>query len=214
MESVFTDAKKLHSLTMSRDLLSDDKHICFVTKARPLVNDTTLESFGQVCPNLQILDVSCTRLTNSCIGEVLRRCPAITRLNIYGLNISDVFGSYSDHSVLNLKTLEAQDTQFDGEGMAMIGNRRRNLQYLDIGNCKKVTDKGVMEVVRSCERLRDILMGGCEKVSASVVLQMVSARPSLSNIEPPYFDDLSEQMINKVLSFGCRLNAIRLRLSS
>ncbi|KAF7153598.1 hypothetical protein RHSIM_Rhsim01G0031800 [Rhododendron simsii] len=123
-------------------------------------------------------------------------------------------GSYSDHSVLNLKTLEAQDTQFDGEGMAMIGNRCRNLQYLDIGNCKKVTDKGVMEVVRSCERLRDILMGGCEKVSASVVLQMVSARPSLRNIEPPYFDDLSEQMINKVLSFGCRLNAIRLRLSS
>ncbi|KAF7152252.1 hypothetical protein RHSIM_Rhsim01G0030600 [Rhododendron simsii] len=178
------------------------------------VNDTTLESFGQVCPNLQILDVSCTCLTNSGIGEVLRRCPAITQLNICGLNILDVFGSYSDHSVLNLKTLEAQDTQIDDEGMAMIENRCRNLQYLDIGSCKKVTDKGVMEVVRNCERLRDILMGGCEKVSASIVLQMVSSRPSLRNIEPPCFDDLSEQMINKVLSFGCRLNAIRLWLSS
>ncbi|XP_058215219.1 uncharacterized protein LOC131326444 [Rhododendron vialii] len=179
------------------------------------VNDTTLENFGQVCPNLQILDVSyCTRLTNSGIGEVLRRCPAITQLNIWGLNISDVFGSYSDHSILNLKTLEAQDTQIDDEGMAMIGNRCRNLQYLDIGNCKKVTDKGVMEVVRNCKRLRDILMGGCEKVSASIVLQMVSSRPSLRNIEPPCFDDLSEQMIDKVLSFGCRLSAIRLWLSS
>ncbi|KAF7153840.1 hypothetical protein RHSIM_Rhsim01G0032600 [Rhododendron simsii] len=179
------------------------------------VNDTTLENFGQVCPNLQILDVSyCMRLTNSGIGEVLRRCPAITKLNIWGLNISDVFGSYSDHYVLNLKTLEAQDTQIDDKGIAMIGNRCRNLQYLDIGNCKKVTDKGVLEVVRNCQRLRNILMGGCEKVSASIVLQMVSSRPSLRNIEPPCFDDLSEQMINKVLSFGCRLSAIRLWLSS
>ncbi|KAI8570341.1 hypothetical protein RHMOL_Rhmol01G0027200 [Rhododendron molle] len=328
MENVFTDAKKLHSLTMSRDLLSDDKYICFVAKACPplkklklvglggwyseihgalkmllqacqstleeltligwpltdtcmgdlaqylsnltciyfygpfwltsvtfytltkscpsleilhmahtggqemdlsfpehknyrlrhldiseniWVNDTTLENFGQVCPNLQILNVSCcTRLTNSGIGEVLRRCPAITQLNIYGLNISDVFGSYSDHSVLNLKTLEAQDTQIDDEGMAMIGKRCRNVQYLDIGNCKRVTNKGVMEVVRNCERLRDILMGGCEKVSASVVLRMVSSRPSLRNIEPPCFDDLSERMIDKVLTFGCRLSAIRL----
>ncbi|KAI8570339.1 hypothetical protein RHMOL_Rhmol01G0027000 [Rhododendron molle] len=126
----------------------------------------------------------------------------------------DVFGSYSDHSILNLKTLKAQDTQIDDEGMAMIGKRCRNLQYLDIGNCKKVTDKGVIEVVRNCERLRDILMGGCEKVGASIVLQMVSSRPSLRNIEPPCFDDLSEQMIDKVSPFGCLLIAIRLWLSS
>ncbi|KAI8570214.1 hypothetical protein RHMOL_Rhmol01G0016500 [Rhododendron molle] len=65
-----------------------------------------------------------------------------------------------------------------------------------------------MEVVRNCERLRDNLMGGCEKVSASIVLQMVSSRPSLRNIEAPSFDDLSEQMINKFLSFGCRLSDI------
>ncbi|KAE9462600.1 hypothetical protein C3L33_05515, partial [Rhododendron williamsianum] len=138
------------------------RHLCISDNI--WVNDTTLENFGQVCPNLQILDVSyCTRLTNSGIGEVLRRCPAITQLNICGLNISDVFGSYSDHSVLNLKTLKAPDTQIDDEGMAMIGNRCRNLQYLDIGNCKKVTDKGVLEVVRNCERPRISIWVGVKK---------------------------------------------------
>ncbi|XP_058215240.1 uncharacterized protein LOC131326463 [Rhododendron vialii] len=102
------------------------------------LTDMTLKNFGQVCPNLQFLDVSaCMRLTNFGIGKVLRRCPAITQLNIHGLNISDVFGSCSNHCVVNLKTLEAQETQIDDKGMAMIGKRCRNLQYLNIRCCKK-----------------------------------------------------------------------------
>ncbi|KAE9462602.1 hypothetical protein C3L33_05513, partial [Rhododendron williamsianum] len=111
------------------------------------------------------------------------------------------------------------------KALALNKNIKNNLNSEDDGvdalasnlkELKKIVfkDKGVMEVVRNCERLRDIHMGGCEKVSASIVLQMVSSRPSLRNIEPPCFDDLSEQMIDKVLSFGCRLSAIRLWLSS
>ncbi|KAI8570342.1 hypothetical protein RHMOL_Rhmol01G0027300 [Rhododendron molle] len=56
------------------------------------LTDTTLKNFGQVCPNLQFLGVSrCPHLTNFGIGEVLRRCPAITRLHINGLEVSDIF---------------------------------------------------------------------------------------------------------------------------
>ncbi|KAF7153052.1 hypothetical protein RHSIM_Rhsim01G0015200 [Rhododendron simsii] len=160
--------------------------------------DMMLKNFGQVCPNLQFLDVSgCMRLTNFAIRKVLRRCPAITQLNINCLNISDVFGSYSDHCVVKLKTLKAQETQIDDKGMAMIGKRCRNLQYLDIRCCKKVTDKGVMEVVRSCARLR--------KVSSNILPQMAFSRPSLRNIDPPSCDGLSEKIINTVLSLGCRI---------
>ncbi|KAI8570331.1 hypothetical protein RHMOL_Rhmol01G0026200 [Rhododendron molle] len=145
-----------------------------------------------ICPNLKFLSVSeCKRLTNLGIGEVLRRCPAITQLHINGLEVSDVFGCCSDHSVVNLKTLKARHTQ--------------NLQYLDIGLCKELTDKGVMEVVRNCERLRDIRLLRCEKVSSNILHQMVLSRPSLGNIDPPCFGDLSEQMTKKFLSLGCRL---------
>ncbi|KAF7154030.1 hypothetical protein RHSIM_Rhsim01G0031300 [Rhododendron simsii] len=119
------------------------------------LTDMMLKNFGQVCPNLKFLSVSeCKRLTNLGIGEVLRRCPAITQLHINGIEVSDVFGRCSDHSIVNLKTLKARHTQINDEGMAMIGNRCRNLQYLDIACCENVTDKGVREVVRNCERLR------------------------------------------------------------
>ncbi|XP_058215041.1 EIN3-binding F-box protein 1-like [Rhododendron vialii] len=97
--------------------------------------------------------INCLHLTNVGIGEVLRRCPAITKLNINDLKVSGLFGRYSDHPVLNLKTLKARGTEIDDKGMAMIGNRCRNLQYLDIECCNEVTDRGVMEVVRNCERL-------------------------------------------------------------
>ncbi|KAE9462603.1 hypothetical protein C3L33_05512, partial [Rhododendron williamsianum] len=147
------------------------------------LTDMTLKNFGQVCPNLQYLNVSrCLHLTNFGIGEVLRRCPAITQLHINGLEVSDIFGCCSDHSVVNLKTLTARGTQINDEGMAMIGNRCRNLQYLHIGYCKEVTEKGVMEVVRNCERLREIILSGCEKVSRDILPQMVSSRPSLRKI--------------------------------
>ncbi|KAI8570329.1 hypothetical protein RHMOL_Rhmol01G0026000 [Rhododendron molle] len=119
------------------------------------LNDTKLENFGHICPNLQFLYVSnCLHLTNVGIGEVLRRCPAITKLNINGLKVSGLFARYSDdHSVLNLKTLNARWTEIDDKGMAMIGNSCRNLQYLDIECCNEVTDRGAMEVVKNCERL-------------------------------------------------------------
>ncbi|KAF7151966.1 hypothetical protein RHSIM_Rhsim02G0048100 [Rhododendron simsii] len=98
------------------------------------LTDMTFKNFGQVCLNLQFLDVSgCMRLTNFGIRKVLRRYPTMTQLNIRGLNISDIIGSYSDHSVVNLKTLEAQKTQIDDKGMAVIGKRCPNPQYLDIG---------------------------------------------------------------------------------
>ncbi|KAF7154416.1 hypothetical protein RHSIM_Rhsim01G0031500 [Rhododendron simsii] len=61
--------------------------------------------------------------------------------------VSDVLRRSSDNSVVNLKTLNARGTHVNDEGLAMIGNRCQNLQYLDIGLCKEVTDKGVMEVV-------------------------------------------------------------------
>ncbi|XP_058215097.1 F-box/LRR-repeat protein 4-like [Rhododendron vialii] len=145
-----------------------------------LLNDTALENFGQVCPNLRFLCVhKCLRLTNVGIGEILRRCPKITQLNINGLQVSNVFGRYSDdHSVLNLKTLEARMTEIDDKGMAMIGNRCRNLQYLDICYCNEVTNKGVMEVVTNCARLRDIDLIGCEKVSTYISPEMAFSRRS------------------------------------
>ncbi|XP_058215107.1 F-box/LRR-repeat protein 4-like [Rhododendron vialii] len=172
------------------------------------LTDMTLMNFVQVFPNLQFLDVSyCEQLTFFSIEEVLRRCPFITQLNINHLKVSCVFGRYSDHFVVNLKTLKARETQINDEGMSMIGNRCRNLQHLDIGCCENVTDKGVMEVVRNCERLSHTTLVGCKNVSTDILLQMVSSRPSLGNIEPPCFGDLSEEMINGALSSGCRLAA-------
>ncbi|KAH7860169.1 hypothetical protein Vadar_010142 [Vaccinium darrowii] len=170
------------------------------------LNDTTLQNFGQVCPNLQFLCVSyCLRLTSFGIGEVLRRCPGITELCIFGLRVSDVFGKFSDHSVVNLKTLKAGETDINDKGMAMIGNKCRNLEYLDISNCNEVTDKGVLKVVRNCKRLRDVSLYGCEKVRANILSQMVLSRPSPRNIYPPSCDDLSEQMRKIFLSVGCSL---------
>ncbi|KAF7112458.1 hypothetical protein RHSIM_RhsimUnG0227200 [Rhododendron simsii] len=91
--------------------------------------------------NLLLTDMIAQELWTS-IGEVLGRCPAITQLHTNGIEVSDVFGCCSDHSAVNLKTLKARHAQINDKGMAMIGNRCRNLQYWDIACCENVTDKG------------------------------------------------------------------------
>ncbi|KAF7153231.1 hypothetical protein RHSIM_Rhsim01G0030800 [Rhododendron simsii] len=139
--------------TFSQDYLHKNYSMRHLNISKNMwLTDTTLENYGQVCPNLQFLSVNgCLRLTDLGIGEVLKRCPAITQLNIDGLTqVSSVLRRYSDNSVVNLKTLNAHGTRINDEGLAMIGNRCRNLQYLDIGLCEEVTDKGVMEVVTNC----------------------------------------------------------------
>ncbi|KAF7152703.1 hypothetical protein RHSIM_Rhsim01G0030500 [Rhododendron simsii] len=148
------------------------------------MNDTMLKNFVQVCPNLQFLGLSrCRQVTNFGIGEVLRGCPVIGQLNIHCLEVSDIFERHSDHSVVNLKTLNAWGTQINDKGMTMIGNGCQNLQYLDIGYCHEVTEKGVMEVVRNCSKLRDINLIGCKKLSTNVLPQMECSRLSLWKVE-------------------------------
>ncbi|KAF7153250.1 hypothetical protein RHSIM_Rhsim01G0029500 [Rhododendron simsii] len=209
---------------MFQELITD-KRICLVAKARPPLKKLELMGFMGRYPEihgaLKLLLQACQstleeltfgawslELEDTGIVEVLRRCPEITQLNINGLQVSNVFGRYSDdHSVLlNLKTLKVRGTEIDDNEMAMIGTRCRNLRYLDIGDCKKVTDKGVMEVVRNCQRLRDIILDDCDKVSSCTLpLILLLSRPSLRNIDPPCIDDLNKRLINLFLSFNCRV---------
>ncbi|KAF7149530.1 hypothetical protein RHSIM_Rhsim02G0048200 [Rhododendron simsii] len=99
------------------------------------------------------------------------------------LEVSDIFERYSDHSLVNLKTVNAWGMQINVKGMAMIGNGCQNLQYLDIGYCHDVTEKGVMELVRNCSRLRDINLIGCKKLSTNLLPQMEFSRLSLWKVE-------------------------------
>ncbi|XP_057508482.1 uncharacterized protein LOC130791360 [Actinidia eriantha] len=150
------------------------------------LNDEVLKNFARVCPNLQFLDVSnCWGVTDEGIGEILKSCPVLTHLKIFWLGVSNVFERYLEHSIVNLKSLEACGTKINDEAMANIGNRCPCLQYLDISYCKGVTNNGVMEVVRNCKRIREINLNRCENVSANILPQMMFSRLSLKKITPP-----------------------------
>ncbi|PSS13949.1 F-box/LRR-repeat protein [Actinidia chinensis var. chinensis] len=150
------------------------------------LNDEVLKNFARVCPNLQFLDVSsCWCVTNEGIGEILKSCPVLTHLKIFWLGVSNIFERYSEHSIVNLKSLEACGTKINDESMTNIGNRCPCLRYLDISYCKGVTNNGVMEVVRNCKRIREINLNRCENVSANILPQMMFSRPSLKKITPP-----------------------------
>ena len=81
----------------------------------------------------------------------MKSCPAITYFKFDTTKISNIFGRSSKHSMINLKRLKARWTKMNDEAMAMIGNRRLDLQHLDIKRCEEMTDNGVMEVVKNCK---------------------------------------------------------------
>ncbi|GFS34841.1 hypothetical protein Acr_00g0036400 [Actinidia rufa] len=188
--------KNLHTLSLVDGI--SVKFLYSMAKAHPPLKKLKIKSrrlviLLQACQlTLQELTLLNPYLTDSCwcvtdegIGEILKSCPVLTHLKIFWLGVSNVFERYSEHSIVNLKSLEACGTKINDEAMANIGNRCPCLRYLDISYCKGVTNNGVMEVVRNCKRIREINLNRCENVSANILPQMMFSRPSLKKITPP-----------------------------
>jgi len=168
------------------------------------LKDEDINMLAFVCPNLQLLDLSCcNHLSKEGIGQVLRKSSKIRHLNIaYCSRLKQLRMNFK---VSTLVVLNLSKTGIYDRSLYMISTSCFALLHLDLGYCYNVTEKGVMKVVENCKQLREINLQGCRKVVADVVDSMVFIRPSLRKTTAPPCFCCTDSKRKLFLRHGCLL---------
>ncbi|KAH7564671.1 hypothetical protein JRO89_XS09G0004200 [Xanthoceras sorbifolium] len=173
------------------------------------LNDELMKKVAFICPNLQLLDVSCCKIIiEEGIGEILKSCGEIQYLRIEsGTQIKSLGIKYFE--VKKLEVLQVGASGIDGDALITIANTCPRLLYLDLDLCINVTTRGVKEVVEKCRALRDIRLYFCPNVNANILSWMVIQRPSLRNIGYglPSNEFPTESQRNLLLQHGCMVSS-------
>ncbi|GAB2269523.1 hypothetical protein Dimus_004444 [Dionaea muscipula] len=161
-----------------------------------------LDQIAAACPNIQVLDVSnCLAISRKGVGDILRKCNELRHLQISGCGQVKNLGVNVD--VPKLEVLRASGSGLTDEGMAMVGKRCEGLMYLDVTCCNSITSRGVLEVVGSCSKLREINLNFCRITDKSIVPRMVLTAKSLRKIVTPRGLVCTEDEKNFFWEHGC-----------
>ncbi|KAL8123078.1 F-box protein SKIP2 [Apium graveolens] len=192
--TLVTECSLLENIEMSRTSFGKVDHSVVVKNRRikslnlsgnAYLSDETLKYIAQTCPNMELLNISSTQLTTEIgISDVLKICHGIRNLQI-----TDCIGISSLGAGLKLPTLEILNVTWSGfgdKGLKTISQRCPGLLKLDMEGCVTATTKQVEELLKMCERLREINLKACCSVEVlSVANWIVSLRRSYLKVIPP-----------------------------
>lgn len=120
------------------------------------VCDTGLRYLSEGGVSLHVLDVSfCEKITDEGLGFLSQGQPQLQSLSLNNCRISDI-------------------------GIMKSAQTLTELKVLNIGQCTRVTDKGINAIINNCPHLSSIDMYGCPSISSGVVDRLMSRNVVLS----------------------------------
>ncbi|WOG99289.1 hypothetical protein DCAR_0518637 [Daucus carota subsp. sativus] len=185
-------------------LVVKNKRIKYLNLSGSLhVSDKLLKYIASTCPNMELLNISSTHYTTEMgIADILKICHGMRNFQI-----ADCAGISSLGAGSKLPTLEVLNVArsgFGDEGLETISKRCPGLLKLDMEGCVAATTEQVEELLRRCEKLREINLKECSVKVLSIAARIVSLRRSYLKVTPP--STLSFSNYHKHLwSHGCLL---------
>jgi F-box and leucine-rich repeat protein 2/20 len=174
----FTDYLKnipstLQELILASCVWLNNESLLFLIKTCPhleklvVASDVNLnfEAWGglQKLPTLQILDVSrCSQIQNEDIKLIIKSCEALHTLSLEECHgISDE--GFYHISIFNSQfiNLNFSRTNISDQPLIELANHCLHLNYLDLTRCEKITEKGLLEIVRLASTLRELNITSC-----------------------------------------------------
>ena len=118
------------------------------------VTDTGLEAIATNCPGLIFLQTMfCERITDTSMMAIARNCPSLARLNLGGCSglTSATLTAVGTHlsALQDLRVLFLSNAVTDAV-LECIAAGCPQLSYLNIGQCKQITDRSLDAVVANC----------------------------------------------------------------
>ncbi|XP_071477661.1 uncharacterized protein [Diadema antillarum] len=128
--------------------------------------DSLTEHFGQ----LEYLDISGSRCTDSGLEAVATHCPKLRTLKLRHCLINDVGLKYIAELLPDLRHLDISDCHdVTDVGLEFLGGGCFLLEYLDISRCFSLLGDGLASLADSCKHLRTVIARECFDLTEVVV---------------------------------------------
>lgn len=168
-----------------------------------LNGEVMLIRIASIFRNLHHLDLSrCTGISDQVIGDVLRLCREIRRLDISNTSITSFHIGFV---VLKLQQLNILGTAFNDEALMFISDCCPALKVVLLNACNSISDVGVIYLVKSCTKLQKIGLNNCDSLSRFLVDIIITERPTLRGIGTPISFALSDEVKVRYSNLGYRL---------
>lgn len=167
------------------------------------IGDKGLEVLTQGAPNLRYLDMSYTGITSTGLSNALPALTSLSNLAIAGCTrAATVLGFNALVGVTRLQNLDASNNGRLDDGCMQAMSFIKQLRHLAVRGCPRVTDHGLMELVR-LQHLVCVEIAGCRNVTHDAVERLRARLPLLLRIrapcEPAYQRFLVEQHRQRLL---------------
>jgi hypothetical protein len=136
------------------------------------VDTAALTALAEYCGDvLETLDCdNCGDSVNDTgLCAIVGSCPRLCYLNASGCDVTDVVLMHLGRAECGrrLTELHLHGTEIGERGLSALAAVADALQWLGVSNCEGVTDTSVLELHRSCSRLRMMQVGGCPRLTAA-----------------------------------------------
>ncbi|XP_058742504.1 uncharacterized protein LOC131615000 [Vicia villosa] len=117
------------------------------------VVDLSLYLVGLVSVNLSL----CRMVTESSLFVLVRKCPSLSQIIMIGIAVKSIqnydylmdFGVYPQLQSLNM----SNHLWLGDESIKMFASAFPNLHRLDLNSCIKISDEGIVHVLRTCRKI-------------------------------------------------------------
>ncbi|XP_039122241.1 F-box protein SKP2A isoform X1 [Dioscorea cayenensis subsp. rotundata] len=163
----------------------------------PQLEDDAVETIANYCHDLHDLDLSKSlRLTDRALYALACGCPRLTKLNISGCSsFSDSALAYLTSFCRNLKCLNLCGCVKAATNRALqaIACNCNQLQYLNLGWCEGVGDKGVISLALGCPNLSALDLCGCVLITDESVIALATGCPHLRSLGLYYCQNITDR---------------------
>jgi F-box/leucine-rich repeat protein 2/20 len=116
-------------------------------EACPLISDTGIETLLKTNPRLQQINLNaCRNIGDRTLIALARHCPSLTQIDIAFCIL------ISNDGLSQFATLKSEDSA-------------RLIRHLNISNCRRISDEGIVLFVKKCTRLTSLNVHFCDKLT-------------------------------------------------
>lgn len=161
-----------------------------LTKAGPFIRDLNLRGCAQMperwgtdvqvitdsCRNLEYFSLEGCRIDRSSVHYFLLRNPRLVHIDFTGLK------------------------ELTNSAMRIIAQGCRQLEYLNVSWCQGIDTRGLLRVVQSCHKLRDLRAGEVKGFNDRAILLQLFERNSLERLTLAHCVDLDDESLQLLIA--------------
>lgn len=150
------------------------------------VRDSLLDVIGQNCPYLRVLNIANGRnVTDEGIAKVASGCPRLEFLDLSWCGkVTDWAISKIAMNMPNLRDVGLSETRVTDVGISELTRCCNKLEALHLARCINISVHGVESIIRYCrERLASLNLASCQNVTDDYVERLIQECPALECLD-------------------------------